>query len=150
VIGSTENPPAIMLRCNACGERTSVPVDGTNGAIGTDEGCVSDINIEIEVIQAMSQALARLPDQESQRRVLRWINDRFQPSSGSHDGPSTPNGVVDSNLGVDGLADLFDPPGMKPIMHCEDVEPTEQRGLETLVRGFVADFQRCALEWQGA
>lgn len=36
-------------------------------------------------------------------------------------------------------------------MHREAVaEPEKEQGIDSLVRGFVSDFQRVALEWQGA
>lgn len=110
---------------------------------------MKDINLEIEVIQAVGQALGRLPDPDAQVRVLRWINDRFQP--GSHDGPTATNGTNDSNLGVDGLTEFFDPPGAEPTAQREtaDKDTPGDGGLEALVHGFVADFQKCALEWQG-
>lgn len=161
VIGATDVPRADVVRCNACGERSVVPPEQQRQTAGRDEG--ADVTIELEVIQAVGRALTQLPDDEARRRVLRWINDRFQPSAARFDDdtPAGPHPSVDSTLGIDGLSEFFERPGLEPIMHAEaldldlglglalEPEPEpEQPQLESLVRGFVNDFQRIALEWQ--
>ncbi len=111
---------------------------------------MDNVTIELEVIQAVGHALAQLPNADAQRRVLQWINDRFQPSSSpSAPRPAPDAATTDSTLGLDGLEELFEHPGFTPTMHHEAVTPEEPR-LESLVHGFVSDFQRVALEWQGA
>jgi hypothetical protein len=157
VIGSTDLPRTDVVRCNACGERSIVPADPPSQAARRDEG--ADVTTELDVMQAVGRALTQLPDDEARRRVLRWINDRFQPSAARFDDdtPGGPHPSVDSTLGIDGLSEFFERPGLEPIMHAEAVdldlglEPEaapEQPQLESLVRGFVNDFQRIALEWQ--
>jgi hypothetical protein len=132
---------------------------------------MEDVTLELEVIHAVGCALARLPDADAQRRVIRWINDRFQPSAAAapdhSDRPGPGSTVGDPNLVVDELAEFFEVPGAgrKPTftMHRDaDAEPMDAEmvvpekaggpptGIDSLVRGFVSDFQRMALEWQGA
>ena len=107
-----------MLRCNACGERSSVPVEGTKTAVRREGQAINDdVELEIEVIQAVGRALAQLPDVETQRRVMRWLNDCYQPWQWSDDRPSAPRSQVDPRRSVDSLADAFDLPGFAPIMH---------------------------------
>lgn len=128
---------------------------------------MDDVTLELEVIQAVGRALAKLPDGEAQRRVVRWINDRFQPSavaasSDRSDHPGPGSAIADPFLAVGELEDLFEVPGAKPpTMHREAAArpiaaaqiakaPEPEPGIDSLVRGFVSDFQRVALEWQGA
>ena len=157
IIGATDLPRTDVVRCNACGERSVVPVDQAGQVAARDQG--ADVTIELEVIQVVGRALTQLPDDEARRRVLRWINDRFQPSAARYDDdtPAGPHPSVDSTLGIDGLSEFFERPGSELIMHAEttdldlglEPEPEpEQPQLESLVRGFVNDFQRIALEWQ--
>ena len=90
--------------------------------------------------------------------MIRWINDRFQQQaasagSGSTRGDDTRPGTpaVDQMLVVDELAEFFERPGVSQRMHREAAaEPEKEQGIDSLVRGFVSDFQRVALEWQGA
>lgn len=110
---------------------------------------MNDVTLELEVIQAVGQAVGRLSDPDAQRRVLRWINDRFQPATASYVAAGATTDTIDSQLGVDGLAEFFDSPGAKPTSHQDGAKPGEG-GLEKLVSGFVADFQKCVLDWEGA
>lgn len=157
IVGMTEVPPAIVLRCNACGARSSVPMEEKDTK---EKPVMDDVTVELEVIQSVGRALARLSDAEAQHRVIRWINDRFQqtdpPSSTHQKGPGAMT-LADPFLGVDELSDLFE--DANPMMHSEMVErealalapePEPDAGLDSLVRGFVSDFQRVALAWQGA
>jgi hypothetical protein len=133
---------------------------------------MEDVTLELEVIHAVGRALARLPDADAQRRVIRWINDRFQQPSVAaapdhSDRPGPGSTVSDPSLVVDELAEFFEVPGAgrKPTftMHRRaGADPVDAEmvvaekaaepkpGIDSLVRGFVTDFQRIALEWQGA
>jgi hypothetical protein len=128
---------------------------------------LEDVALELEVIQAVGRALARLPDADAQRRVVRWLTDRFQPSpavvaNDRSDGPGSGSALVDPALVVDELADLFELPGTGPMTMHRDADamgaapaPAAAKaqgeiGIDSLVRGFVSDFQRLALEWQDA
>jgi hypothetical protein len=141
---------------------------------------MDDVTVELEVIQSVGRALARLSEPEAQRRVIRWINDRFQQnlvtSAADTTRPGTPVAAEDPMLVVDELTDLFERPGFTPTLHREAVAPAlprevaapamhlevaapamhrevaaePEQGIDSLVRGFVTDFQRVALEWQGA
>lgn len=161
VVGITDTPPALIVRCSACGARSTLPMDEKETA---EKTTMDDVTVELEVIQSVGRALARLSDADAQARVIRWINDRFQQSSASKPANATVNGprpgrftpALDAALGVDELEDFFERPGATPVMHRESVAerepaaPQQEVGIDSLVRGFVSDFQRVALEWQGA
>lgn len=118
VVGSTDAPPAIMLRCNACGERSSVPVEGNRTATRREGHSIKDdLELEIEVIQAVGRALGHLPDVGAQRRVMRWLNDCYQPWQWADDQPAALAAQGDPRRGVDSLAEAFDLPGFTSIMH---------------------------------
>ena len=118
-----------------------------------------DVTLELDVLQAVGRALARLDDLDAQRRVICWINDRFQqgaapiqPStdkqmSSARRGTGAPG--ADTLLGVEELSDFFERPGATQTMHRE-AEAESNQGVDSLVRSFVTDFQRLALEWKGA
>ena len=122
---------------------------------------MDDVNVELEVIQAVGHAIAQLPSPEAQRRVLQWINDRFQPTASRPTAgrPAPEAQTGDSMLGLEGVEELFERPGVTPTIHRSAVDPKEPNvaaavpedaRLDSLVHGFVRDFQRVALEWQGA
>jgi hypothetical protein len=129
------------------------------------EGMATDgLTLELEVIQTVGRALAKLPDPEAQRRVIQWINDRFRPSPivASADRPdraisrsAAANPGLAANEGFELARATNSRPqlevrreaGAEPMHREVTAAPTE--GIEELVRGFVADFQRVALEWQG-
>jgi hypothetical protein len=78
VVDTTESPRRMMIRCNACGMHSVVRGDEDTGAATNsnaagvaDIGVRNDGSIELDVIQAVSLALAHLPDADAQRRVLR-------------------------------------------------------------------------------
>src|SRR5205085_9436887 len=92
------------------------------------ENDMNEIELEIDVMQTVGQALAQLSDPEAKRRVLAWMIDRFQPvgdprstplpqsnASVSRGAPTIVDGASDTNLGVDGLAEFFDSPGATPV-----------------------------------
>jgi hypothetical protein len=159
----------MMIRCNACGMHSVLRGDGPAGAPKKDVTGVTsvtsvtsvadisvstDVSIELDVIQAVSLALAHLPDADAQRRVLRWINDRFPVSRSSGDGPSASKGPTGRSANLESLADLsladlFEQPGFSPTatMHYEPIYPVPPPRT-SLARGLVARLQGVALEWQ--
>ena len=161
VVDTTESPRRMMIRCNACGMHSVLRGDGDTGAAKpkdvTSAATVSvsnEVSVELDVIQAISLALAHLPDAEAQRRVLRWINDRFPASRSSGDSPSAPKAPTGRSANLESLsdlslADLFEQPGFSPTasMHYEPIYPVQPpRG--SLARGLAACLQGVALEWQ--
>jgi hypothetical protein len=159
VVDTTESPRRMMIRCNACGMHSVLQGDGDTGAAKTKNvagavkiGVSNDVSVELDVIEAVSLALAHLPDADAQRRVLRWINDRFPASRSSGDGPSAPNRPTGRSANLESLADLsladlFEPPGFSPTMHYEPIYPV-QPPRTSLARGLMARLQGVALEWQ--
>ena len=75
------------------------------------------VELEIEVIQAVGRALAHLPDVEAQRRVMRWLNDCYQPWQWADDRSGATKDQADPCKSVDSLSEAFDLPGFTPIMH---------------------------------
>jgi hypothetical protein len=167
VVDATESPRRMMIRCSACGMHsvirgdrdTGVPKTTTDGAAkaagaAADVAVSTDVSIELDVIQAVSLALAHLPDADAQRRVLRWINDRFPASRSTVDGPSAPKGPTGRNANLESLADLsladlFEAPAFSPTatMHYEPIYPV-QPARSSLARGLAACLQGVAFEWQ--
>ena len=112
---------------------------------------MNEISLEVEVMQAVCQAVGRLSDPEAKRRVLTWVNDRFQTATA---GPNAPRSVdaADTNLDVDGVADFFNDPAATQVATRDAAgkDAPGAGGIEKLVHGFVTDFQKCALDWHGA
>ena len=71
VVDTAEDGRTITVRCNSCGERSTVLIDRR----AADADNVTD---EVEAIRAVGRALAQLPDAASRVRVLRWASERFQ------------------------------------------------------------------------
>ena len=117
IVGKTDAPPTLIVRCIACGARSSVPLEEAK----SDGHRMDDVNVELEVIEAVGRALARLSQPDAQGRVIRWINDRFQPRTAGAAATVTTNST-----------------------------PETQPRTESRMGEFVTDFQRIALEWQGA
>jgi hypothetical protein len=146
----------MMIRCNACGMHSVVRGDQDTSAASSGDvagiGVRNDVSLELDVIQAVSLALAHLPDADAQRRVLRWINDRFPASRSSGDGQSERKGPAVRSPALESLADLsladfFESPGFAPTMHYEPIYPVHPPRT-SLARGLVARLQGVALEWQ--
>src|ERR1700736_4994013 len=139
VVDTTESPRRMMIRCNACGMHSVLRGDGDAGAAKTKDvtsaanvTVSNEVSVELDVIQAVSLALAHLPDAEAQRRVLRWINDRFPASRSSGDSPSAPKAPTGRSGNLESLSDLslvdlFEQPGFAPTtsMHYEPIYPVQ-------------------------
>jgi hypothetical protein len=112
----------------------------------------NDLMTEIDAMQKVGTALAELSD-DARVRVLQWAADRFlQTPVAARPAPAPaaapPATPQDASLAVDGLGEFFQDALAQPY-----VERTPRAGdepLESMVKGFVDDFQRLAREWQGA
>jgi hypothetical protein len=108
---------------------------------------------EINVMRVVGRALAQLPDAQSRMRVLRWATERFQVVPTASVLSSTPDPLphsADQALSVDGMEGLFADAG--DVVEVRKVAAPTRRAvperLESLVEGFVSDFQRVAIQWQ--
>ena len=136
-----------------------------------------DLSAELDAMRAIGAALARVHDPLARARVLRWAGERFQtpPIAAAAALPVSPLAmpalVDDPTLGVETLHELFDAP-VEDDLHemlelpkaaaaphavdasdssCVPRKPREEPArLDALVRGFAAEFQRLAIEWQRA
>jgi len=165
--GRSHGGNIVMMRCTTRNERSEVSVK--NGAASDEVGA------EVEAMREVARALAALPDAQSRARVLRWAMERYHldatPMAApvlpvvaapavpvAMAAPAVPEAMTvagpDQSLEVDSLFDLF------PATHPADIDeqslslaepsrPAQESGIESMIRGFVADFQRFALEWQG-
>jgi hypothetical protein len=157
--------PVVTIRCNACGERSQIDTRTMGRTMDAHEDMTAtgdqDLVSEVEVMLQVAHALATLPDLEARRRVLRWTMERFHadlPAPAGETAVASLRPAADPCLAVDGLADFFpvrlatDDQDLEVAPETEQAATpaTTQQGIETLVRGFAADFRRFALEWQGA
>jgi len=149
----------VVLRCNACGERSTVSVNSMRYQPIETAMPVDTIANEIAAMRAISSALARLHDDEARERVLRWARDRFGalPTATVPTAPKTiddplaipaieprRSAAPDRTLSMDGVESMFDAQHDEP----EPTDPRDNVSISTMVRSFVADFQRLAGEWK--
>ena len=113
------------------------------------------ISDELESMRKIASVLDALRDEATRQRVLHWAIDRYG-TSGVTVAPPAPEpavvmraATVDLNLAVEELGDLFEP-SEKPAVPATRALPAPQAGVESMIKDFVADFRRLALEWQGA
>ena len=138
-----------MMRCNTRGERSEV---------GMKDSAADEIAAEVDAMGQVARALAALPDAQSRARVLRWAMDRYQveatPIAAPAVHPPTPRTSLDPTLEVQSLDDLF-PAARRAETDEENLSiaaparPAQGSGIESMIRGFAADFRRFAVEWQG-
>jgi len=138
-----------MMRCNTRGERSEV---------GMKDSAADDVAAEVDAMRQVARALASLPDAQSRARVLRWAMDRYQieatPIAAPAVHPPTPRTGLDPTLEVQSLDDLF-PAARRAETDEENLSiaaparPAQGSGIESMIRGFAADFGRFAVEWQG-
>ena len=113
----------------------------------------SDLTAELTAMERIALALDELPDEAARLRVVRWALERFCPAAAAHpDLPATARlePVVagpDTQLEVGDLREFFVDHTVDP--DAERERPAVKEPLEAMVKGFVADFQRVADEWQG-
>jgi hypothetical protein len=113
----------------------------------------ADIHKELAALQIIGKAFADLPNDAARVRVLRWATERFAPAlTPPRLAPVTAPAARDP-LTTEDLSDLFDEPGDRSPDPEPDSEPESaaprHEPLESMVRGFVSDFQRIAKEWDG-
>jgi hypothetical protein len=109
---------------------------------------MDSLTVELESMRQIAAALDRLQDDDVRRRVLQWAQSRYAAEMSATVAPAQaakPAPVSDPNLGVEQLADLFEPAAAVQASRVPGV-----RGVETLIRDFAADFRRFALEWHSA
>lgn len=103
-------------------------------------------------MQRIGYALSQLPDNSSRQRVLRWALDRFEAARPAAETAATAPSAdrreatrrEDPSLTLDGVSLFEESEADMPASE----EP--EAGLENLIKGFVSDFRRVAVEWQGA
>jgi hypothetical protein len=131
---------------------------------------------EAAAMKSLAQTLAGLPDDDSRTRVLRWCLEHFRctvsPSASvsryedDRQRPAASSGGVEADPALTIDEDIFDgQPRTDESIHCDgdtiDIEPgadvpepqrpaTTTLGLDSLLRDFVCDFQRLAVECQRA
>jgi hypothetical protein len=153
----------VVLRCNACGERSTVSMTSMRYQPIEAATPVDTITLEIEAMRAIGAALARLHDIDARQRVLRWALERFVP--GAYVAPPVPTATkhadddllalpavadVDDqpsaacDLSIDGVESMFAPDAVNE----EPVDPRDNSSVSTMVKSFVTDFQRLAREWK--
>lgn len=81
-----------------------------------------DASAEITAINAINKALSALTDPDARVRVLRWANERFNPSVALDDAHTSPAAApreasADAMLSIDGLHGLFDQPARQYEVH---------------------------------
>jgi len=106
------------------------------------------LGIELEVMQTIAVALARLRDPGAQWRVLCWITERMLATPTDVGADLVVDAPADPASEVDALHDLFEEPTTelpRPAPQAVREEP-----LDSLVLGFATELQRLALEWQSA
>lgn len=159
IVGVSKDTERLVVRCTSCGVRSNVaseaPVDGRPESSPSEE-----LNAELAAIQAVGLILAELRDQESRKRVLRWAFDHFQMEAfsdprgaGSAVAAPEEHRVRKDNdtLSLDGLilfADRDEPDEIAEFPVRERPSVAADQSLESLVQGFVANFQRVALQCQ--
>lgn len=77
-VGGSQDGRTFILRCNSCGERSTIPAGPPVGDTRPDSVAPEEVTAELEALQAVGQALANLGNPESRQRVLRWASERFQ------------------------------------------------------------------------
>jgi hypothetical protein len=73
IVGSSEGG-VLTIRCNSCGERSTISVGARETVPSGD-----DVATDLAVMRGVGQPLGRLPDAESRTRVLRWTTDQLTP-----------------------------------------------------------------------
>jgi hypothetical protein len=165
IVGQSPDGRVLIIRCNACGERSEVDTRTMGFTMGTyDEpengGNDHQLVSEVDVMTQLAHALGKLPDLDARRRVLRWAMERYHVDIATTTvigaAPAEVSVAADPSLAVDCLEDFFpakpagDDDGLEVVPEVRPVAaPETQPGVETLIRAFAADFRRFAHEWQG-
>jgi hypothetical protein len=103
---------------------------------------------ELEAMAAIGRALNRIADPGVRQRVLHWAVERFQAAEAPGVSPSARVPYADPALAVDSIGDMFADDRKERQQGLELVTPSD-RPVESMLRSFVADFQRLAADWHG-
>jgi hypothetical protein len=124
------------------------------------------LTAELKALAAVGHALADL-DPAARARVLRWAIDRFDVDPIQNDAPNVRQQqpehaapLPDTTLLVDDIEDLFDDPVHRESREvdtngiCQRPAPPPRavaraQPTESLLSGFVAEFQQLVVQWQG-
>jgi hypothetical protein len=116
-----------------------------------------ELNIELEALQAIGRALARVQDPTTRRRILHWANERFcaapEPAVEARD-----VATQDPALTVDGIElfgetapiDDVDLSVTVAAAACEASDANGDQSLDSLLRSLGGDIRRLAALWQAA
>jgi hypothetical protein len=110
----------------------------------------NDLADELDALAVVARTLAGL-DPAARERVLGWAIARFDVSEPAPRTRAMACQVADPALSVDGV-ELFDPKSASESVDetlTLPAPPATPPGVESMVRGFVTDFQRLVIEWQG-
>jgi len=121
----------------------------------------SDLTSELATMQRIAMALGDLRDDQARERVLRWAMERFLPALAAQSGPvasvpsqhspPAPTAACDDNdatLAVDGIDELFEE-AKSADPNARRRQPSANEPVESMVKSFVADFQKLARDWNG-
>ena len=153
--------PAPAPSCPTCGSRHTEVVGRSND---------DSVAAEIEAMSQVARALGSLDDAKARARVLRWAIDRYQVDTMPPAAPATTLAApamvapamaapivaagTDPTLEVESLSDLFSATSLDldaaDLSVADPQKPAHGTGIESMIRGFAADFRRFAREWQGA
>ena len=120
----------------------------------------NDLTLELDALQAIGQALARVQDPKTRRRILLWANERFCEAV------ETPVEIRqspedDPALTVDGIEffgetappdpDEMDVSITSNVAAIEALDTSDDdQSLDSLLRAFAGDIRRLATLWQSA
>jgi hypothetical protein len=117
----------------------------------------SDVTTELAAMQRVAMALGDLRDEQARLRVIRWAMQRYFPAVAAETVSPAPVAASslpasDATLEVDSLTDFF----VRDTVVLDDDDcmpqpskPAVREPIESMVKGFVADFQQLAAAWQG-
>ena len=111
---------------------------------------------ELEAMAVVGRVLGDLNDPSVRARVLRWAAERFGAESAIQQQViAVPNvaasSVVDPDLSIDSLTEIFDAPPAPAAAALEDDAVLEKKQpIDKVLRSFADEFRAFADEWNGA
>lgn len=114
----------------------------------------NDVADELDALAVVGRTLAGL-DPAARDRVLRWAHERFDISQPARPRTAAVGAAVvyqgeDPALSVEGVELFAGRPADADDSLTVAAASTNPGSVESAVRGFVTDFQRLVVEWQGA
>ncbi len=118
------------------------------------------LSSELDAMAVIGRVLEGIPDEDARQRVLRWACERFAIDSIPEAllGEGVMPAIAAANdpaLQLESLDDMFET-GSRDRDDLVVVDPVSaaaepaKQPVETVLRSFVAEFQRFAEEWSGA